>query len=95
VPPKVEYKLTQLGLSLGAAFCGVWIWVAKNLAQVEKARIEFDERAKRTAVWETGRCFPPLRWPSRLVASYSLFDGDTIRQNPVRAGHKLTFHPSD
>jgi DNA-binding HxlR family transcriptional regulator len=43
VPPKVEYKLTQLGLSLDAAFCGVWIWVAKNLAQVEKARIEFDE----------------------------------------------------
>ena len=50
VPPKVEYKLTQLGLSLGAAFCGVWIWAAKNLAQVEKARVEFDERAKRPAV---------------------------------------------
>ena len=31
VPPKVEYKLTTLGLSLGAAFCGVWIWAAENL----------------------------------------------------------------
>jgi DNA-binding HxlR family transcriptional regulator len=50
VPPKVEYKLTQLGLSLGAAFCGVWIWAAENLDQVEKARVEFDEKAGRSAV---------------------------------------------
>ena len=50
VPPKVEYKLTQLGLSLGAAFCGVWIWAAENLDQIERARVEFDERAGRTAV---------------------------------------------
>jgi DNA-binding HxlR family transcriptional regulator len=50
VPPKVEYKLTQLGLSLGAAFCGVWIWAAKNLDQVEKARVEFDDKAGRTTV---------------------------------------------
>jgi DNA-binding HxlR family transcriptional regulator len=50
VPPKVEYKLTQLGLSLGAAFCGVWIWAAKNLDHVEKARVEFDEKAGRTVV---------------------------------------------
>jgi DNA-binding HxlR family transcriptional regulator len=50
VPPKVEYKLTQLGLSLGAAFCGVWIWAADNFDQVEKARVEFDEKAGRSAV---------------------------------------------
>jgi DNA-binding HxlR family transcriptional regulator len=42
VPPKVEYKLTQLGLSLGAAFCGVWLWAEENLEQVEQARHEFD-----------------------------------------------------
>jgi DNA-binding HxlR family transcriptional regulator len=46
VPPKVEYKLTHLGLSLGAAFCGVWVWAAENLKYVEKARREFDGRAK-------------------------------------------------
>jgi DNA-binding HxlR family transcriptional regulator len=47
VPPKVEYKLTHLGLSLGAAFCGVWVWAAENLQQVERARREFDGRAAR------------------------------------------------
>lgn len=44
VPPKVEYKLTQLGLSLGAAFCGVWVWAAENLKDVEQARLRFDKR---------------------------------------------------
>ncbi len=45
VPPKVEYKLTALGLSLGAAFCGVWVWASENLKQVEKARRDFDRKA--------------------------------------------------
>lgn len=45
VPPKVEYKLTALGLTLGGAFCGVWVWAAENLKQVEQARRDFDEKA--------------------------------------------------
>jgi len=45
VPPKVEYQLTALGLSLGAAFCGVWVWAAENLAQVEQARRTFDRKS--------------------------------------------------
>lgn len=44
VPPKVEYRLTGLGLSLGAAFCGVWVWAAENLDQVEDARRVFDAK---------------------------------------------------
>ena len=44
VPPKVEYRLTGLGLSLGAAFCGVWVWAAENVDQVEQARRVFGER---------------------------------------------------
>jgi DNA-binding HxlR family transcriptional regulator len=43
VPPKVEYKLTPIGMSLGAAFCGVWIWAAEHLDRVELARRAFDE----------------------------------------------------
>ena len=42
VPPRVEYRLTTLGQSLGAAFCGVWIWAEENLAAVEAARTRFD-----------------------------------------------------
>ena len=46
VPPKVEYKLTDLGMSLGYAFCGVWGWAAENLEKVEESRRKFDLKAK-------------------------------------------------
>ncbi len=45
IPPKVEYRLTELGLSLSAAFCGVWMWAEKHLELVESARSKFDQRA--------------------------------------------------
>ena len=45
IPPKVEYKLTSLGFSLGAAFCGVWLWAEKHLHEIEQARATFDQRA--------------------------------------------------
>ncbi|MEO8240801.1 MAG: helix-turn-helix domain-containing protein [bacterium] len=44
IPPRVEYRLTDLGLSLGDAFCGVWIWAEQNLARIETAREKFDQR---------------------------------------------------
>ena len=44
VPPKVEYELTELGFTLGTAFCGVWVWAAENLSRVEQARSAFDDR---------------------------------------------------
>lgn len=44
VPPRVDYALTELGQSLGAAFCGVWVWAEENLARVEAARDRFDTR---------------------------------------------------
>ncbi|MFT4089825.1 MAG: helix-turn-helix domain-containing protein [Asticcacaulis sp.] len=44
VPPRVDYALTPLGASLGAAFCGVWIWAEANRETVEAARVAFDQR---------------------------------------------------
>ncbi|WP_041778479.1 winged helix-turn-helix transcriptional regulator [Beijerinckia indica] len=47
VPPKVEYRLTDLGITLGAAFCGVWVWAANNLDKIEQAREAFDTANER------------------------------------------------
>ncbi|MGL4234492.1 winged helix-turn-helix transcriptional regulator [Tabrizicola sp.] len=44
VPPHVDYQLTDLGLSLGEAFCGVWIWAEENRERIEVARAAFDTR---------------------------------------------------
>ena len=44
VPPKVEYRLTELGHGLSESFCGVWRWVEKNLDAVAEARRRFDQR---------------------------------------------------
>jgi DNA-binding HxlR family transcriptional regulator len=44
VPPRVDYKLTELGFSLGEAFCGVWTWAEANLERIEASRALFDGR---------------------------------------------------
>jgi DNA-binding HxlR family transcriptional regulator len=44
IPPKVEYQLTALGHSLGAAFCGVWIWAEEHWDEIARARKAFGER---------------------------------------------------
>jgi DNA-binding HxlR family transcriptional regulator len=43
IPPKVEYRLTDLGHSLSAAFCGVWTWAEANLERIHASRVAFDE----------------------------------------------------
>ncbi|HXO99142.1 MAG TPA: helix-turn-helix domain-containing protein [Luteibacter sp.] len=45
VPPRVEYELTPIGLSLGAAFCSVWQWAETHRADIEAARAAFEKRA--------------------------------------------------
>lgn len=43
VPPKVEYRLTDMGFSLAEAFCGVWLWAEAHLDRIETARSTFDQ----------------------------------------------------
>jgi DNA-binding HxlR family transcriptional regulator len=43
IPPRVEYQLTELGSSLGEAFCGVWIWAETHGQEIEGARISFEK----------------------------------------------------
>ena len=47
IPPKVEYRLTKLGQTLGEAFCGVWLWAEKHGDEIERARAAFDRRNRR------------------------------------------------
>ena len=45
IPPHVDYRLTEMGRSLGAAFCSVWIWAEAHHAQIESSRAAFRARA--------------------------------------------------
>jgi DNA-binding HxlR family transcriptional regulator len=47
VPPRVDYKLTPLGESLGEAVCSIWIWVETHFDRVASARKAFDRRSGR------------------------------------------------
>jgi DNA-binding HxlR family transcriptional regulator len=44
VPPRVDYRLTPLGESLGEAVCTMWMWIEKHVEAVEDARRAFDGR---------------------------------------------------
>jgi DNA-binding HxlR family transcriptional regulator len=47
VPPRVDYKLTALGESLGESVCAVWLWVEAHAAEVERARRGYDNKVER------------------------------------------------
>ncbi|MFI2433363.1 winged helix-turn-helix transcriptional regulator [Streptomyces sp. NPDC018693] len=42
VPPRVEYEISELGLSLAPLFAHLATWAADNLDKVESARREYD-----------------------------------------------------
>lgn len=47
IPPHVDYRMTEIGRELTAAFCGVWVWAETYHAQVEAARKAFKAREGR------------------------------------------------
>jgi DNA-binding HxlR family transcriptional regulator len=46
IPPRVEYRLTALGMSLDEALCSIWQWADRNLTNVQAARQRFDSGEK-------------------------------------------------
>jgi DNA-binding HxlR family transcriptional regulator len=48
IPPRVEYELTDLGRTLGEAFCGVWIWAERHREAIVQARRNFQQRSSDT-----------------------------------------------
>lgn len=45
VPPRVDYRLTPLGESLGEAVCSMWTRVETHLQAVERSRRSYDAGA--------------------------------------------------
>lgn len=43
VPPRVEYKLTRIGLALGESVCGIWKWAEAYYKEIEKNRAKYDK----------------------------------------------------
>jgi DNA-binding HxlR family transcriptional regulator len=48
VPPRVDYRLTPLGVSLGESVCGLWKWVEAHMQDVERSRRRFDSAGSRS-----------------------------------------------
>ncbi|MBB6559795.1 DNA-binding HxlR family transcriptional regulator [Acidovorax soli] len=49
VPPRVEYELTERGQSLGAAFCGVWLWAEEHRQGILESRQAFEDGSSAAA----------------------------------------------
>ena len=43
IPPKVEYRRTELATSLGPVICGLWNWVERNADAMVAARSAYDQ----------------------------------------------------
>ncbi|WP_328817846.1 winged helix-turn-helix transcriptional regulator [Nonomuraea cypriaca] len=46
VPPRVEYEISELGLSLAPLFASLAEWSSSNLGKVERARAAYDDTGR-------------------------------------------------
>lgn len=44
VPPRVEYKATDLGLEMLEQVHPLWLWAVKNVERFQRAQAKFDQR---------------------------------------------------
>jgi DNA-binding HxlR family transcriptional regulator len=49
VPPRVDYRLTDLGLTLLSTVCELMSWAVKHADEIDEARAEYDARPERTS----------------------------------------------
>lgn len=47
IPPRVDYELTELGLSLQKPICGLATWAVDNVGAIDAAQKRFDAQADR------------------------------------------------
>mgnify|MGYP002713213950 CR=1 FL=1 len=43
IPPRVEYSITELGLSVGTIYQEIHRWQKRNYKKIEKSRVEYDK----------------------------------------------------
>jgi DNA-binding HxlR family transcriptional regulator len=55
IPPHVDYRITELGESLGEAVCGIWQWKEANYERVTAAREAFEAKQKGTQHHDAGK----------------------------------------
>ncbi len=44
VPPRVEYRLTKMGKTLGESVCGIWRWASRHCDAIIEARTKYEQR---------------------------------------------------
>ena len=62
IPPRVDYELTDLGRTLITTLMAMGEWAVANRAKVEKARVAFDAKEKKTKAKIGLARVVPLPW---------------------------------